>query len=243
MKYRKVYIHIVLTLVIFLLLPVGHRHPAFGNSTPEATDEARVNQGSPEQVAKDADELLVRINRVNDEAGRYENALDAASGEDRLVLLLQINRLQKRVMADIHQLVEALLFLEKSGKQAELRERVERLCQDALPSLWSHINRLRGEIDTVRARRVDAAPENRLAIENEIAYHAMSLDPLYEISLVCINDMERLDMAVEKVRAEFTKLLSDRFGELFGRTELALYRIKDLEEQAKEAPDDATVAT
>ena len=80
-----------------------------------------VSELPPEMVGKRVNELLSRINDMIASGKRYEGRIEGASAEDRLVLQMQIYKLRKRIMDDIHQLADALLVLEKAGPQPELR--------------------------------------------------------------------------------------------------------------------------
>jgi small conductance mechanosensitive channel len=201
-----------------------------------------VKELTAEKVGKDASELLARINTAVEDVQRYTHAMTAAGGEDRLVMQLQILSLQQRILDDVHQLTDALLEQEKKDKQPELRQQVEAVLTRIAPRLWVHINRLRGEIDAVRARRIKAPVEKRLAIENEVAKLTARLDKMYEISLSHIEKLEQVGMDTSKARANLTKLLKDRAEELSGRIALAIDRIDGLEAQRKEIPDDADTA-
>ncbi|MFC1789001.1 hypothetical protein ACFLZE_03705 [Thermodesulfobacteriota bacterium] len=64
-------------------------------------------------------------------------------------------------MNDIHKLTDALLKLEKAGPQPKLRKQLEDLFLRVTPKLWLQIDQLRGEIDKIRARRIDTKVEER----------------------------------------------------------------------------------
>ncbi|MBW2266771.1 MAG: hypothetical protein JRF28_11550 [Deltaproteobacteria bacterium] len=120
------------------------------------SDNGVVKELAAEKVGKDASELLARINAAVEDGQRHINAMKAASDEDRLVMQLQISSLQQRIMDDVHELTGALLEREKKAKQPVLRRQVEAVLARIMPRLWFLINRLHGEIDAVRARRIKA---------------------------------------------------------------------------------------
>ena len=206
------------------------------------SDNGVVKELAAEKVGKDASELLARINAAVEDGQHYINAMKAASDEDRLVMQLQISSLQQRIMDDVHQLTGALLEREKKAKQPVLRQQVEAVLARITPRLWFLINRLHGEIDAVRARRIKAPVEERLDIEDEVIKFTARLDRMYEMSLPHIEDMEQVGMDVSKARANLIELLADRANKLSGRILLAIDRIDDLEARRKEIPDDADVA-
>ena len=237
----------ILFVAMFILIlgpfSTGFYDQAIAQNTSETiSNNDVVKELTAEKVGKDASELLARINAAAEDAQRYTNAMKAAGVEDRLVMQLQISSLQQRILDDVHQLTDALLEQEKKDKQPELRRQVEAVLARITPRLWFHINRLRGEIDAVRARRIKAPVAERLAIENEVAKLTARLDRMYEISLSHIEKMEQAGMDAGKARANLTKLLTDRADELSGRIALAIDRIDDLEAQRKEIPDDADTA-
>jgi hypothetical protein len=217
----------ILFVAMFILLlgplPTGFYDQAIAQKASETVSgNAVVEELAAEKVGEDASELLVRINAAAEDAQRYTNAMKAAGEEDRLVMQLQIFSLQQRIMDDVHQLTDALLEQEKKGKQPGLRRQVEAVLARMMPRLWVHINRLRGEIDAVRARRIKAPVEERVAIENEVAKLTARLDRMYEMSLAHIEKMEQVGMDTSKARANLTKLLADRADELSCSVSIAL---------------------
>jgi small conductance mechanosensitive channel len=200
-----------------------------------------VSELPPEMVGKRVNELLSRINDMIASGKRYEGRIEGASAEDRLVLQMQIYKLRKRIMDDIHQLADALLVLEKAGPQPELRGQVEDVFTDVTQRLWFHIDRIRGEIDKIRAHRIEAKTEERSAIENEVAYFTRHLNTFYEIGLAHITKMKQVGMDFKETQEKFIGVLYDRVDELSGRLELALARIDELEIRLKETPDDTNV--
>ena len=237
---------VIISLGLFILLlgPLftGFYDQAIAQKTSETVSGNNVvKELAAEKVGIDASELLARINEAVEDAQRYINEMKAASEEDRLVIQLQIYLLQQRILDDVHQLSDALLEQEKKGKQPELRRQVEAVLSRVLPSLWFHINRLRGEIDTVRASRTKAPAKERPAIENEVAKLTTRLDRMYEMSLAHVEKMAQVGLETKKERGELIQLLAERADELSGRIALATDRIADLEALRKEIPDDADV--
>jgi len=156
-------------------------------------------------------------------------------------LQMQIYKLRIRIMDDIHQLADALLELEKAGPEPELRGQVEDLFTHVTQRFWFHIDRIRGEIDKIRARRTEAQVEERSAIENDVAYFTRHLNTFYEIGLAHITKMKQVGMDFKETQEKFIGVLYDRVDELSGRLELALGRIDELEIRRKETPDDTNV--
>ncbi|MCD6273842.1 MAG: mechanosensitive ion channel family protein [Deltaproteobacteria bacterium] len=231
-------------LFIFLLGPMytGSYEQAIAQKTLETpVNNDVMKELASEKVGVDASELLEHINATVKDGKRYINTMKTASDEDLLVLQLQFFSLQQRMINDVHKLTDAMLDQEKKGKQPELRREVEAVLTRITPSLWIHINRLRGEVDAVRARRIKAPVKERLAIENEVLKLTARLDKMYEMSLSHIEKMDQAGMDTGRARANLTKLLAERADELYGRIALAIDRFDDLETRRKEIPDDADV--
>jgi small conductance mechanosensitive channel len=242
MNVRRLIITVAIVLLLGTLFTAGfHGLAVAQNKSKIADNKKNVSELPPEMVGKLANELLSRINDSVASVKRYEKKMEDASAEDRLVLQLQIYQLRIRIMDDIHQLADALLELEKAGPQPELREQVEGVFARITPMLWFNIDRLRREIDKIRARRIEAKAEERFAIENEVSNFTRRLDTFYEISLAHITKMKQVGMDVKEVRENFIRQLYDRADELSGRLELALTRIDELETRLKETPDDTDV--
>jgi len=242
MNVRRLIITAAIVLLLGTLFTAGFHSLAVAQNKSKTTDNKKdVSELPPEMVGKLANELLSRINDSVASVKRYEKKMEDASVEDHLVLQLQIYQLRIRIMDDIHQLADALLEMEKAGPQPELREQVEGAFASITKPIRFHIDRLRSEIDKIRARRIEAKAEERFAIENEVANFTRRLDTFYEISLAHITKMKQVGMDVKEVRENFIRQLYDRADELSGRLELALARIDELETRLKETPDDTNI--
>ncbi|MBL0731241.1 MAG: hypothetical protein JJW03_00075, partial [Desulfosarcina sp.] len=236
-------------LFIFLLicllgpLPTGSYEQAIAQKALDtAGNNDVVKELASENVGIDASKLLEHINATAKDGKRYINAMKTASDEDLLVIQLQFFSLQQRMINYAHKLTDAMLDQEKKGKQPELRREVEEALTRITPRLWININRLRGEIDAVRARRIKAPVKERLAIENEVLKLTARLDKMYAMSLSHIEKMDQAGMDTGRAMANLTKLLAERADELYGRIALAIDRFDDLETRRKKIPDDADVA-
>ena len=242
MNLRRLLVTTLMILLFKTLLTAGFYSLAVAQNKPETAGfKVKVRELPPEMVGERANELLSQIKDMLASGRRYEKEIEGASAEDRLVLQLQIYRLRKRLFNDAHQLADALLVLEEAGPQPELRQQIEKGFAAVIPRLWYHIDRLRGEIDKIRARRLEAKTEERVAIENEVANLTRRLNEYYEISLAHIEKMKQIGMDVKQPRETFIRLLYDRTDELAGRLRLALARIDELEKRRKEIPDDTNV--
>jgi len=223
---------------------VGTATPAIAqkesNSVP---DKIKIKEFSAEAVGDHANELIRQINRIVADGDRYTAAMKKASKEDQLVLELQLLALQNRAVDTMQQLADALLELEKTTPQPALRSQVEDIFREVTPRFWYVIKRLRDEANTVRARRFEAATDERFAIESGVARITTRLDELFYMSARHIEKMAEIGMKNRNDRDELTRLLSDRAEELSGRISLALVRIEDLEMRLKMIPGDTEAST
>ena len=243
MNVRRLIIAAVTVFLLGTLFTAGFQSLAVAKNKSDTASSfnKNVSELPPEMVGKRVNELLSRINDMIASGKRYEERIEGASAEDRLVLQMQIYKLRKRIVDDIHQLADALLELEKAGPQPELRGQVEDVFSGVTQRLWFHIDRIRGEIDKIRARRIEAKTEERSAIENEVTYFTRHLNTFYEIGLAHITKMKQVGMDFKETQEKFIGVLYDRVDELSGRLELALGRIDELEIRRKETPDDTNV--
>ena len=243
MNVRRFNITVMIVLLCGMLFTAGFHSLAVAKNKSDTASSFKQNVSElpPEMVGKRVNELLSRINDMIASGKRYEGRIEGASAEDRLVLQMQIYKLRKRIMDDIHQLADALLELEKAGPQPELRGQVEGVFSGVTQRLWFHIDRIRSEIDKIRARRIEAKTEERSAIENDVAYFTRHLNTFYEIGIAHITKMKQVGMDFKETQEKFIGVLYDRVDELSGRLELALGRIDELEIRLKETPDDTNV--
>ncbi|MBW1608844.1 MAG: hypothetical protein JRJ74_12205, partial [Deltaproteobacteria bacterium] len=243
MNVRRLIIAAVTVFLLGTLFTAGFHSLAVAKNKSDTASSfnKNVSELPPEMVGKRVNELLSHINDMIASGKRYEGRIEGASAEDRLVLQMQIYKLRIRIMDDIHQLADALLVLEKAGPEPELRGQVEDVFLSVTQRLWFHIDRIRGEIDKIRARRIEAKTEERSAIENDVAYFTRHLNTFYEIGLAHITKMKQVGMDFKETQEKFIGVLYDRVDELSGRLELALGRIDELEIRRKETPDDTNV--
>ncbi|UCH85742.1 MAG: mechanosensitive ion channel family protein [Candidatus Latescibacterota bacterium] len=142
-------------------------------------------------------------------------------------------------MDDVHELADVLIGLEEKGPQEQLRAEVEELYGYATPGIWNYINRLRGEIDETRGRRLSTTGADRLALEDRVAMLTSRVDHGYEIGQAHIEKRKALGLDTTAVTITFKDLLTGRARELSGRVGLALERIDDLTARVSDVPDDA----
>ena len=245
MNTKRVGMTILALLSVTMLIAMGFSPEVAAESKAETTTGQKpiIKTLSPEEVGKHANRLLLQIKAAIESGQRYEKALEKASVEDSLVLNLQIYQLRVQIMNDVDELADTLLELEKNEPEAELRKEVEELFTLITPALWFHINNYRDKIDTVRARRAEIKAEERAALEYKVEKYSRRLDTYYGLGLAHITKMQELGMDSEERRNDFIQMLNERKDELFGRIDLAMARIEELDKQNQATPDDTGIVS
>jgi len=114
---------------------------ALGQAGPAAAaEEGAGSQGlfadlSPDQVDERAADLLAAIRADIAAIARDREELASASTEDSLVLDLQISARREEMLAAVHELVDGLLELEKTGSRPGLRASVVQICGQITPRI------------------------------------------------------------------------------------------------------------
>jgi len=227
-------------LLCLALLTFG-RSPAVAQDPPDTTGHQVMGDLSPDQLNDRAAVLLSQIRKTVAVLDRYRGKLESASSEDSLVLQRQISKRQIEALDQLHDMVDVLLDLEKSGPQETLRPAVEELCHLVVPQLSYHVARLRIEVDAARARRATVELSHRLSLEDEIGDVTDFLNQVYKGTHDHFAEMERLGLDVTVAKDSFVVELTERADELSGRLDLALTRISDLEDRHSKTPDDGEI--
>jgi len=212
-------------------------HPTFAQQ--DAGERKFLEGVSTEELGDRVAELVSRIRTGIEKSDSYRQKLAAAGPEDSLVLQLQTATHRVQLLADVHQLADILVDLEKDQPREELRSEVEKMCAFVTPLLWPYINDLRREIDTVRNRRSSTAVPDRPALEDRIAKLTVRLDDGFRFSRTHVEKLEKLGLDATLARATYSTLLGDRASELSGRIDLALERIDELDARLRDTPDNS----
>ena len=235
-------VRLAIILAIFLTATVSNTQATSQQSSDIPFDKIPLKDLTTDQIDNLADELLRKIRLQTDTAKRYVNQMKTASEEDRLVLDLQLISVQREAAKDFPKLIDVLLKLEQKKPQPELRNQVKKLIEFILPRFQFNINRVRGEIDSIRALRPNSKAEQHYNIELKVAKFTAILDETLDYNLRILNKMKQMGMNTEQAQSELVKSLYERANELSGRIALSLLRIENLKVQRKEFPDDADTA-
>jgi small conductance mechanosensitive channel len=196
----------------------------------------------PAEVGERASSLLASIREDIAAIERVEERLATASREDSLVLDLQLFARREQALSDVHDLGDALLELEETGAQAELRERVTAAYEQITPSIWRLIEKLDTRVDEQRAQRQEVSPAERPALEDRIGRTTRHLDRVLELGMTHLTNMAALGQDTTAARTIFGRFLQNRAEQLSGRLQLDLVRAEELASHLEETPDDADAA-
>jgi small conductance mechanosensitive channel len=221
---------------VSFLIATAPRHA----STQETVDEQQLMEDlSLDELGEQAAGLVSRIRTAIDRGEIYKSRMAAGGEEDSVVYRLRIANTTVQLMADLHELVEILISLEKEAPQQELRSEVEEICRFVAPRLSPHINDLRAEIDRLRNQRASTAVQDRPGLESRIQMKTGRLDDGLEFSGAHIRSMEKLELDATEFRTTFTGILEDRALELSARIDLSLERIDELNARLEDTPKNA----
>ncbi len=238
----KPFMIVLLAMFLGVLLIESSQNLVLAQNEPDlnVTDNDS-SESLSAKTEKQLVELLSQIDKIISRVEKYKKRIENSSPEDRTVLKMQIYKLRKQLLDDVQQTADTLQDLEKTRKHPELRSEIEHIFSRIIPQLWSHINYICNEIDSLRAKRSKAEATDRAALENEITKLTEHLDVYFEKSFSHIEKMKQIGMDINNAQEAFTRLLYERIDELSGRFELALLRFDEFEAQCKEVPDDADI--
>ncbi len=190
------------------------------------------------EVGQRASDLLAGIQEDIVAIDYYGERLATASREDSLVLRLQRFDRREAVMADVHELADALLELEDGGAQAELRDRVTQAYEVITPHVWELVRELTVEVDASRAQRQEVGAAERSRLENRIGRVSQRLDSVFAMGGTHLHKMAVLGQDTTAAQSVYTFLLRTRADDLSGRLKLDRVRAEELAQLRSETPGD-----
>ena len=206
-----------------------------------ATTESEPAQAGP--AAEGADrggaDALQRLETALDEGRRYRDKMAAASTEDSLVLLLQLDQAGDRFLVGLGDVASFISGGDGNQEDAELRARALAASQAATGHLWELIGEMRVRIDQTRARRPDVPMAERSALEDELAQRGERLDRFYDAGWQHVRNLESWKLDTAAARGTLVGLVVDRADELSGRLALSAQRIRELVIKLKKSPGTA----
>jgi len=201
--------------------------------------QAALSEQTSEEVGAKATDLMAQIQTARDDIARYRQMMLTASGEDSMVLRLQIFEREDEGLESIHELAELYAEIERRGEHPELQQQMAEVNSLLGPGIWSLIEQAQQEIDALRARRSSLSAMDLLELEDVIARHSRRLDGIYDHGWRHIQSLEAQNLDTTEQRAALTSLLTGRVDALSGRLSLVLDRIEILESHLSDVPGDA----
>jgi small conductance mechanosensitive channel len=194
--------------------------------------------------ASQTDALVEELRQRQQEIQGHEAELEAAEGEDRLVLQRLITQKRLEQLEGVGELVEQVLELEQGEQDATgHRELATDLLQRLPDYLRERISEIEERIDRARADAADATPEDQAEAERRIADSSDELDLLYEALLSNTTWMEALGLDATTERENLAEQLGTRAETLAVRIGLAIERRDEARTAAQEASGDAALQT
>jgi len=206
--------------------------------TPQATTAP---DPAAEQLAREK-ALLDKVAEEEAQLREETRKLEAAQGEDRVVLLTQVWHTRETLLADLYDLVDTLLDRESAGLDAaEARKSVEATMLRVSQALRRHTDAQRAETARLRTARETVEPDKVIALEGDIARANERLDLLYSLALKHVRKLERIGLTkrADDDRQYLVEHLDEFAAELGSRIEYLRDEIARLRQQSAEFPDDA----
>lgn len=219
--------------------------PAWAADPPAAASaEAEPTAPPASDERKAGLEILAEINETLARFAVLNKELDGVFGEEHLVVLGQIGRVELEVIAELDTLADHVEAMKSAG--LEVDPAVAVYLRDEFPKVTGYIKRTIEESQHVLAdiarRREELTPDRLLDHEAKLSDQNARVDHYYEILLLHASRVERFGEDGTMVRRHVTRLLGQRADRLEGRVELTLKQISDLKLRAQENPDDKVVA-
>jgi small conductance mechanosensitive channel len=168
--------------------------------------------------------------------------LSGAKGDDLAALEASVLEERLAVLSTLGELVDAVLALEKEGGDASAyRAEVEARFGGLVSQVETALDEAQQIFDQIEAQREGAAPEARLAIEQQLRRQSALIGRVLAAGIDVVGMMDRLGLDASAAREAFTARLTDRAVLIAGRVELMGVQRADAEARQAQAPDDAGI--
>jgi small conductance mechanosensitive channel len=227
--------------LLLLLVPISLL--AQDQDPGQTTDENELSDAEKIDLAQQGEEILARLEMLIAQGRLYREKLAAASAEDSLVFLLQLDKTRDRFVETLGELADVVTATKGDETHRLLRDRAETVYEEVTPRIWILIGELRTEIDALRAKRPEMSPADQLGLESEISLLRNRLDGYFKNGWDHIQKLDEFGRDTTQEKEVFGGLLTERVDELSGRMDLANLRVNQLGARLKETPDDADLAS
>ena len=226
--------------LLLLLVPISLL--AQDQDPGQTTDENELSDAEKVDLAQQGEEILARLEMLIGQGRLYKEKLAAASAEDSLVFLLQLERTRSSFLETLVELADVVTATKGDDTHRLLRDRAETVYEDVTPQIWILIGELRTKIDALRAQRPELPAADQLGLESEISLLRNRLDDYFKNGWNHIQKLDEFGRDTTQEKEVFRGLLAERADELSGRMDLANLRVSQLRDRLKETPDDADLA-
>jgi small conductance mechanosensitive channel len=205
---------------------------------PTVAQDEPVAEQNP--LVAEADAIVARMAERRDEHGKLEADVEAAEGEDVLVLRNQIAQMRLEQVADISALTQNMLAQEEEGLDtSSYRELLAGGLEGFTTWLELRAGELAESIERLRAERESLDPSELMEFERRLGRAETQLDELLNAALDLIESVESIGVAAEDTTQYLAKVLSERAALVAGRLELAETQRAEAQLRSDETPDDA----
>jgi small conductance mechanosensitive channel len=234
-------------LLAVTALPLAAREPA----AEEGAVPQREAPGDPEPAQEDLPEEVVPplleqradlLRRVDELLVKFDGMtpqLEGVTGEERLVLLGQIGRLELEILELYDKLATNAADSGNAGLDtSELEAFFARELPGATSYLIELIDRSQADVLALAQGREEIPREQLIEHEERLAGHNARIDHYYEILLGHADRLERVGLDGSEARTYVLTELPVRADRISGRVELARNQIRALEKRLRESRDD-----
>ncbi len=191
-------------------------------------------------LLEEAEGLVARVEKAEQEADGLRSKLAGVNGEDRQILRKQILDRHMQIVSDVHDLCANVLKQEEQGLDASaLRQKTESWLKKIFTVLRQYVEDLRESIAEQRAERESVPPEELVAFEEKLAKQSARLGELYKTLCDNVDRMKTMGLDVSEEVAYLEERLSDRAELLAGQIKLTAEQIAVAKDLVQKNPDNA----
>ena len=223
----------VLALLLACLFALPLAVPSVGASEekPVAAPLPAAEGENKNPLVEEAEGLVANVEKTEKEAVDLQSKLAGANGEDRQILEKQIMDRQIQIISDVYALSANILKQEGKGLDASaFRQKAESWLKKIFPTIKKYAEDLRKTIAEERGKRESLAPEELVALEENLAKQSAKLDELYKALCDNIDQMKTMGLDPSEEVSYLSERLSDRAEILAGQVKLTLEQITGAKE-------------
>jgi len=208
--------------------------------TIEAQETRDSTMGTQGDTAPEANDRFALIEDTLQEIGMLKGEIEAASGNDRMILESRAREKILDVAEATRAAADDLLERESKGEDVSVdRQRVAGMLEALSPRIHGYIDRLSFALGEIRDRSDGASPEEQAEIDEQLIAISTRLDQALVISVEQKETMEALGLEIESEREFLETTLGGRAELLAGRIDLGQEWIDGLGRRVQADPENA----